>query len=71
MSNDVPSLLPSCQLKANNVWSKLMYGLYQKPWGRPLEHCHSAAVSAHHVRRNDDVARQPVGVDSVYGIGFL
>ena len=52
-------------MKSEDIGAKTMYCLYCKQWGRPLEHRHSAAVLAWRVYRDNDVAGQPKGVDSI------
>ena len=70
-SDDVQWPLPRFQLKGDNIWSKLLNGLYRKLWGRPVEYRHSDAVSAQRVRSDDAVSVQPPSVDSVGDTGFL
>ena len=70
-SQDVPPPLPRRQLEANSIRPKLLDGLHREIRCRPVEHCHSAAVSAWRVCSEDALPSRPAGVDSISYLGFL
>ena len=50
---------------------KFFYRLHREVWFRAVENCDAAAVSARRVCRNDAIAGQPAGVDSIGKFGLL
>ena len=64
-SHDVPPPRPLHQLEADDAGDKLLDGLHRKMRYRPMEDCHSAAVLARHVRRNNAIPSRPAGVDTI------
>ena len=70
-SDDVPSLLPSCHLEADNIWPELLNELHRIPRWRPVKHCNSAAVSTWRNCSNDAVSIPPTGVTSTCQLGLL
>ena len=69
--HNVTPPLPRRQLEAGDVGSELLDGLHQKMRRRSVKQCHSTAVSAWRVRRDDAIPSRPAGVDSVCYLGFL
>ena len=70
-SHNLPLSLPCCHMEADDVEPKLLDGLHREMRCRPVEHCHSAAVSDWRVRSDDAVPSRPAGVDSISYLGFL
>ena len=70
-SHDVPPPLPCRQMESDDVGSEFLDGLHRKMRRRPVEHCHSAPVSAWRVRRDDAIPIRPAGVDAVRDLCFL
>ena len=62
---------PRCQLEADDVGSILLVSLHREMRHRPVEHCHSAKMSARRVCRNDAITIRPVGAHAVSDFCFL
>ena len=55
-------MAPRCHLEADDVGPKLLDSLHREMWFQPVKHCHSAAVSARRICRNDAIPNRPKGV---------
>ena len=65
LGSSVTASRPCHQLESDDVWAKFLDGLHRKVRRRPVEDCHSAAVSDRHILRDDAIPSRPAGVDPI------